>query len=135
MWRSRSVYSTAAGCIWFLIYGSNLYGIEVEGRLRLQEIAESGTTSVKLCLNTALLWIRDPHNSVCPSSLHFRLQLPATFTYEDKTYVRFALFTCYHRLITLQPLPPTYSAKLSGLPGFNANIEVRVGCALIYVPV
>ncbi|KAJ7601205.1 hypothetical protein C8J56DRAFT_912438 [Mycena floridula] len=88
--------------------------VKIEGRLKLQEIAEGGTTVVKLCLNTALLWIRDPSNHVCPSSLRFRLSLPTTFTYERKTYM----------------LPPTYEVKLDGLPGFNASIDYSVSAVI-----
>lgn len=62
--------------------------MQIEGRLKLKEIAEGGTTSAKLCLDTALLWIEDSNNPVCPQSLHFALFLPPTFTYEDSTYVR-----------------------------------------------
>ncbi|KAF8903178.1 hypothetical protein CPB84DRAFT_1814790 [Gymnopilus junonius] len=84
--------------------------VEIEGRLLLREIAEGGTASAKLCLNTALLWIKDPVNTHCPTALRFALRLPNTFTYEEKTY----------------PLPPTFDVKLSGLPGFVATIDYSV---------
>ncbi|RDB14666.1 hypothetical protein Hypma_016341 [Hypsizygus marmoreus] len=88
--------------------------VKVEGRLRLKEIAEGGTTSAKLCLDTTLLWMRDAANSLCPSSLRFSLNLPATFTWEGKTY----------------PLPPTFNVKLSGLPGFTASIDYAVSAII-----
>ncbi|KAK7468922.1 hypothetical protein VKT23_003418 [Stygiomarasmius scandens] len=91
--------------------------VKVEGRLRLKEIAEGGTVSAKLCLDTALLWIKDPSGSPCPPSISFSLNLPNTFEFDGKTY----------------PLPPTYEVKLSGLPGFHASIDYSV-CAIINKP-
>ncbi|CAA7262955.1 unnamed protein product [Cyclocybe aegerita] len=84
--------------------------VKIEGRLLLKEIAEGGTSTARLCLNTVLLWCKDPVNTVCPSSLHFSLGFPSTFSYEDKTF----------------PLPPTFDVKLSGLPGFVATIDYSV---------
>ncbi|KAF8895631.1 hypothetical protein BD779DRAFT_1619326 [Infundibulicybe gibba] len=85
--------------------------VTIEGRLRLNEIAEGGTSSAKLCLNTAVLWSRDAANpTACPSTLDFRLELPVVFQFEGKTY----------------PLPPTFDVKLSGLPGFTATIDYSV---------
>ncbi|KAJ3504111.1 hypothetical protein NLJ89_g8111 [Agrocybe chaxingu] len=84
--------------------------VKIEGRLLLKEIAEGGTSTARLCLNTALLWCKDPVNTVCPSSLHFSLGFPSSFSYEDKTF----------------PLPPTFDVKLSGLPGFVATIDYSV---------
>jgi len=89
--------------------------VKIEGRLLLKEIAEGGTTSAKLCLDTVVLWRRDPVPSVCPSSFPFSLNLPTTFTYEDKTY----------------PLPPTFDVKLSGLPGFIASIDYSVSATIV----
>ncbi|KAF9464105.1 hypothetical protein BDZ94DRAFT_1162704 [Collybia nuda] len=91
--------------------------VKIEGRLKLKEVAEGGTTSAKLCLDTTLLWIKDSNNTACPKSLQFALSLPPTFTYEDKIY----------------PLPPTFDVKLSGLPGFTATIDYSVS-AIIYKP-
>ncbi|KAF8630957.1 hypothetical protein AX17_005313 [Amanita inopinata Kibby_2008] len=88
--------------------------VKVEGRLRLKEIAEGGASSIKLSLDTALLWIKDPHNSACPHSLNFCLNLPTKFTHDDKTY----------------PLPPTFSVKLPGLPGFIATIDYTVSARI-----
>ncbi|PPQ92855.1 hypothetical protein CVT25_004343 [Psilocybe cyanescens] len=84
--------------------------VKIEGRLKLKEIAEGGTAIAKLCLDTALLWIKDRDNIQCPTSLNFALALPSTFEYEDKTY----------------PLPPTFDVKLSGLPGFVSTIDYTV---------
>ncbi|GLB38635.1 hypothetical protein LshimejAT787_0505000 [Lyophyllum shimeji] len=89
--------------------------VKIEGRLRLKEIAEGGTTSAKLCLDTVVLWRRDSSHSMCPSNLPFSLDLPPMFTYEDKTY----------------PLPPTFDVKLSGLPGFTASIDYSVSATIL----
>ncbi|KAF5382443.1 hypothetical protein D9615_002714 [Tricholomella constricta] len=89
--------------------------VKIEGRLRLREIAEGGTTSAKLCLDTVVLWRRDPVHTTCPTSLRFSLTLPTTFTYEDKTY----------------PLPPTFDVKLKGLPGFTATIDYSVSATIV----
>ncbi|PFH53372.1 hypothetical protein AMATHDRAFT_55290 [Amanita thiersii Skay4041] len=90
--------------------------LKIEGRLHLREIAEGGTSSIKMSLGTALLWVRDPNasHSICPSFLNFVLNLPPTFTHEEKTY----------------PLPPTFSVKLSGLPGFIATIEYHLSATI-----
>lgn len=86
--------------------------VKIEGRLRMQEIAEGGGSSVKFCLDSSLLWVRA--NNDCPSTHKFRLNLPPNFTWEGKTY----------------PLPPTYAVKLSGIPGFNASIEYSVSATV-----
>ncbi|KAF5344893.1 hypothetical protein D9758_011590 [Tetrapyrgos nigripes] len=91
--------------------------VKVEGRLRLKEIAESGAVSAKLCLETALLWTKDPSGTSCPPSLPFSLSLPTTFEFNRKRY----------------PLPPTYEVKLSGLPGFHATIDYTI-CVVINKP-
>jgi len=91
--------------------------VKIEGRLLLKEIAEGGTSTATLCLNTSLLWSRDSANPICPPTLHFSLGLPSTFTYENQTY----------------PLPPTFYVKLSGLPGFVATIDYSV-TALVAKP-
>jgi hypothetical protein len=53
----------------------------------MREVAEGGTLSVKLYLDTALLWNKDSNNADCPSSIPFSFQLPTTFTHAEKTYV------------------------------------------------
>ncbi|KAF8798925.1 hypothetical protein BYT27DRAFT_6884225 [Phlegmacium glaucopus] len=84
--------------------------VKIEGKLHIKEIAEGGNSTANLCLNTALLWIKDPNNLICPPSMHFSIPLPTTFTHAEKTY----------------PLPPTFNVKLSGLPGFIATIDYSV---------
>ncbi|KAJ6538545.1 hypothetical protein DFH09DRAFT_1177180 [Mycena vulgaris] len=88
--------------------------VKVEGRLQLKEIAEGGHADTKLCLDTVLLWIKDAHNAVCPSSLHFSLTLPTTFQYEGRSY----------------PFPPSHTIKLKGVPGFYATIDYSVSAII-----
>ncbi|KAK7054184.1 hypothetical protein R3P38DRAFT_2500189 [Favolaschia claudopus] len=88
--------------------------VTVEGRLELKEIAGGGHTETKLCVDTALLWVKDDSNSACPTSLPFSLTLPTTFEYNGKRYA----------------LPPSHSIKLSGLPGFYATIDYTVGAVI-----
>lgn len=87
---------------------------KIEGRLRLNEIAEGGTASAKLCQCTVVLWTRENNYSVCPTSFAFAFRLPTTFTNEGKTY----------------PLPPTFRVKLSGLPGFTASVKYSVSAII-----
>ncbi|KAH7927817.1 hypothetical protein BV22DRAFT_1060350 [Leucogyrophana mollusca] len=90
--------------------------VKIEGTLKLQEVAEGGNTTRRLCLNQTILWVKDrTGDTPCPSSLSFSLALPTTFSDGDKTY----------------PLPPTYEAHLSGLPGFQANIDYNVGALVV----
>ncbi|KAJ7752759.1 hypothetical protein DFH07DRAFT_824908 [Mycena maculata] len=88
--------------------------VKVEGRLQLKEIAEGGHTDHKIRLETALLWIKDANNPVCPPTLHFSLTLPTTFQHEGRSY----------------PLPPSHSVKLEGLPGFYATIDYSVSAII-----
>ncbi|TFK70947.1 hypothetical protein BDN72DRAFT_838326 [Pluteus cervinus] len=84
--------------------------VKVNGRLKLKEMGEGGTQTVKLCLAEETLWRRSGESQACPESLPFRLQLPLTFDFGNKKYL----------------LPPTYDVKLSGLPGFTASIDYSV---------
>ncbi|KXN81785.1 hypothetical protein AN958_03711, partial [Leucoagaricus sp. SymC.cos] len=91
--------------------------VKIEGRLKLQELGESGDSTAQLVLDTKLLWVKSPVSQECPKALDFRLTLPTTFTHEGVTH----------------PLPPTYEIKLKGIPGFTARIEYSV-TALINRP-
>ncbi|THH11736.1 hypothetical protein EW145_g485 [Phellinidium pouzarii] len=88
--------------------------VKIEGSLRLKEIAEGGTNTASLCLDVKTLWSRDSSNGPCPFSLFFSLTLPSTFSDGKATY----------------PLPPTYEAHLSGVPGFTANIDYDVSATV-----
>jgi len=91
--------------------------VKIEGALKLNEIAERGATSIKLVIDTQLLWVKGPNNEECPKTINFTLTMPTTFTYQGVNL----------------PLPPTYSVKLKGLPGFTASIDYSVS-ALINRP-
>lgn len=87
---------------------------QIEGSLKLKEIAEGGTYTTTLCLSVQQLYNKDHASVPCPSSLPFRLVLPDTFSDGKAEY----------------PLPPTYEAHLSGVPGFRANIDYSVTAAV-----
>ncbi|KAL5527475.1 hypothetical protein ACEPAG_6266 [Sanghuangporus baumii] len=88
--------------------------VKIEGSLRLKEIAEGGTNNSSLCLDVQSLWSRDNSDGQCPESLPFILTLPMTYADGKATY----------------PLPPTYEAHLSGVPGFTANIDYEVSATV-----
>ncbi|KAH8118425.1 hypothetical protein DFH11DRAFT_1723335 [Phellopilus nigrolimitatus] len=89
--------------------------VKIEGALRLREIAEGGTNTSLLCLDTKTLWTREFSPGPCPSSLSFALTLPMTFSDGKATY----------------PLPPTFEEHLSGVPGFSANIDYTVSATVV----
>jgi hypothetical protein len=71
------------------------------------------------------LWVRDANNRVCPPSLRFSRKLPTSFQYEGRNYVRES--SCSRRgqfSLLHQPLPPSHSVELKGIPGFCATIDV-----------
>jgi len=100
------------------VNGKNLDSIQsvevkIEGALQIKEVAGSGTSSSSLCLDVKTLWTRDSPGA-CPTSLPFSLTLPSTFSDGKADY----------------PLPPTYDAHLSGVPGFFANINYNVSAVM-----
>jgi len=103
----RPVYGTGAN-----IEG-NVEIAKLEG-ISLEEVAEGGHFTTNLCLNTVVLWSKESSNGPCPTTMDFSLKLPATFTYDNKTY----------------PLPPSHYVKMSGLPGFTAAIKYSVNATL-----
>ncbi|KLO10909.1 hypothetical protein SCHPADRAFT_906442 [Schizopora paradoxa] len=92
-----------------------IQGVEVkmEGELQIKEVAGSGTSSSSLCLQVKTLWSRES-SGACPTSLSFSFTLPSTFSDKKAEY----------------PLPPTFEAHLSGVPGFYANISYTVSAVL-----
>ncbi|KAJ7852838.1 hypothetical protein B0H14DRAFT_2759511 [Mycena olivaceomarginata] len=84
--------------------------LKVEGNLELKENGEGGHKHYTLCLDTVVLWTKDADGTACPSALPFSLALPTEFEHEGQSY----------------PLPPSYSIKLEGLPGFSATIDYSV---------
>lgn len=87
---------------------------QIEGALRLKEIAEGGTNTSSLCLDVKRLW-SEVIPGPCPSSFSFSLTLPTTY-FDGKTH---------------SPLPPAFEAHLSGVPGFNANIDYSVSATVV----
>ncbi|EJD01352.1 uncharacterized protein FOMMEDRAFT_169490 [Fomitiporia mediterranea MF3/22] len=88
--------------------------VKIEGSLRLKEIAEGGTNTSSLCLDVKNLWNRNTSSERCPECLPFLLALPSTFSDGKATF----------------PLPPSYEAHLSGVPGFTANIDYEVSATV-----
>ncbi|THH20590.1 hypothetical protein EW146_g783 [Bondarzewia mesenterica] len=84
--------------------------IKIEGMLKLKEIAAGGTTTSVLCNETISLWRKGIDPGPCPNRLSFSAILPSTFADEKGSY----------------PLPPTYEAHLTGLPGFQASVDYSV---------
>ncbi|ETW82344.1 hypothetical protein HETIRDRAFT_474957 [Heterobasidion irregulare TC 32-1] len=84
--------------------------VKVEGILKLKEVAAGGTTTAVLCNETVHLWRKGVDGGPCPCRLAFSVTLPSSFADEKGTY----------------PLPPTYEAHLSGLPGFQAHVDYSV---------
>lgn len=75
------------------------------------------------------MWRKGIDDGPCPIHLPFSVVLPATFADEKGSYVRVSfLFPLVPSspCIWRQPLPPTYEAHLSGLPGFQANVQYSV---------
>ncbi|KAH0831996.1 hypothetical protein J3R83DRAFT_12899 [Lanmaoa asiatica] len=90
--------------------------VQVEGILRLEEVAEGGTSTQTLFSNTSMLWIKDRiQDAPCPNSLRFSFSLPTTYTDRSKTYF----------------LPPSFEAHLSGLPGFRAHVSYSVSAIAV----
>lgn len=94
--------------------GVNAVEVKIKGILRLKEIAEGGTVTHELALTRVSLWSKDRDGGRCPTSLPFALSLPPTFSDGKDEY----------------PLPPTFEAHLSGLPGFRANVDYSVSATV-----
>jgi hypothetical protein len=108
--------------------------VKIEGRLQVKEIAEGGTVDRKVCITSAQLWSEEMGVS-CPNSCRFQLTLPTKFDLEGQPYVNHSFST---RLVTglssddytFQTLPPTYSVKLSTVPGFTAFMEYTLSAVI-----
>jgi len=69
-------------------HDSDTGSFQIEGTLKLEELAEGGTANCKLCFNKSILWVKDRiYEAPCPSSLPFSLLLPTTFSDGGRTYV------------------------------------------------
>ncbi|KAI6124130.1 hypothetical protein EV401DRAFT_2228217 [Pisolithus croceorrhizus] len=90
--------------------------VQIEGILKLEQVAGGGTTTYKLCWCKNILWVKDRLRDLpCPNSSRFTLSLPTTFSDGEKTF----------------PLPPSYEAHLSGLPGFRAYIHYALTAQVV----
>lgn len=87
---------------------------QLEGTLKLEEVAEGGKYSTTLCLDVKTLWNKDHNAGPCPNSLPFSLSLPFTFTDDKAEYA----------------LPPSYQVNLDGVPGFFASIDYSVSAVV-----
>lgn len=105
------------------------YFPQVEGRLKLSEIAGGGSENATLCFVTVPLWSRTTQSTKPPPMMPFNVPIPRTFKFDGETYVRLLVPVhippVTHRS-TFQPLPPTYTTKLPGMPGFSGAIDVRM---------
>ncbi|KAI0064147.1 hypothetical protein BV25DRAFT_1800998 [Artomyces pyxidatus] len=90
--------------------GLAFVAVKIEGFLKLKEFAAGGTSTVKLCSESVMLWRRGVDAGACPLALPFSVPLPTTFVNEGISH----------------PLPPTFATHLKGMPGFNANVDYNI---------
>ncbi|KAI9573658.1 hypothetical protein HD554DRAFT_2202309 [Boletus coccyginus] len=83
--------------------------VQVEGILKLEEVAEDGTSTHRLFTNKSMLWIKDRiQDAPCPNSLRFSFPLPTTYPDGD-----------------------LHISHLSGLPGFRAHVRYSVSAVVV----
>ena len=68
--------------------------LQVEGILKLKEVAAGGTTTAVLCNETVYLWRKGVDGGPCPCRLAFSVTLPSSFADEKGTYVRVVVLRC-----------------------------------------
>ncbi|KAI0769032.1 hypothetical protein BD413DRAFT_605078 [Trametes elegans] len=85
--------------------------VKVVGTIMLEEFGGAGTVIVKVVEETVYEWVPS-RNGPFPARAAFRYTLPTSFL--DR-----ASGNHY-------PLPPTYSARLDGFPGFSADIAYAI---------
>ncbi|EKM51699.1 uncharacterized protein PHACADRAFT_261996 [Phanerochaete carnosa HHB-10118-sp] len=85
--------------------------VRVEGSMKLQETAGSGSSALQIINDLAFEWDAE-HNATFPSKVTFRYTLPTHYSH-DLTGERFRL-------------PPSYRAHLSGVPGLRVDISYAV---------
>lgn len=88
---------------------------QVEGTILIEELGGSGTRTVKVVDEMVYSWIPS-RNGPFPPQASFRYTLPTTFRDPDSG--------------NRHPLPPTYSARLDGIPGFRVTIAYVVAVNL-----
>ncbi|KAF8133724.1 hypothetical protein EV363DRAFT_1566582 [Boletus edulis] len=90
--------------------------VQVEGILESEEVGEGGTSTHRLFSNKSMLWIKNRvQDAPCPNKLRFRFPLPTTYSDGGHTYL----------------LPPSFEARLSGIPGFRAHVSYSVSVVVI----
>ncbi|EIW59118.1 uncharacterized protein TRAVEDRAFT_122036 [Trametes versicolor FP-101664 SS1] len=89
--------------------------VKVEGTILIEELGGSGTRTVKVVDELVYSWIPS-RNGPFPPQASFRYTLPTTFRDPDSG--------------NRHPLPPTYSARLDGIPGFRVTIAYVVAVNL-----
>ncbi|TFK52173.1 hypothetical protein OE88DRAFT_1368229 [Heliocybe sulcata] len=83
----------------------------MEGHVRIREVGEGGTTEQQLFTETLVLW--DTEDGGWPPVLHyFNRAIPTHYT-DPETNKK-------------HPMPPTYYARLTGIPGFSVSIEYHL---------
>ncbi|KAI0784814.1 hypothetical protein C8Q75DRAFT_370701 [Abortiporus biennis] len=85
--------------------------IKVEATIRLKEVAGAGDYIAEMLNETLYSWDTEQHSPV-PSKINFQYTLPSH--YINKTT------GARHRL------PPTYTAHLSGIPGFTVDVGYAI---------
>ncbi|KAK7057874.1 hypothetical protein R3P38DRAFT_2843477 [Favolaschia claudopus] len=88
--------------------------VTVEGRIKVHELGEGGQIDTPILLGSVQLWTKADNASPCPSTFSFSVTLPRSFESEGKTY----------------PLPPSHSAQLKGVPGFDAGINYWISVSI-----
>ncbi|KAI0354875.1 hypothetical protein OH77DRAFT_1404433 [Trametes cingulata] len=91
--------------------------VKVEGTMRIEEIGGSGSRTVRIIDEMVYSWI-PARNGPLPPKGSFRYTIPTTFLDSD-TDARY-------------PLPPTYSARLDGIPGFRVDIAYVIAVNLTH---
>lgn len=84
---------------------------QVQGLIRIKEVAGGGSAESEMLGETLYTW-DSRRNASFPSKVSFRYSLPRE--YSDRVSGE-----CF-------PLPPTYEAHLSGIPGFSVHVSYKI---------
>ncbi|KAI0917449.1 hypothetical protein AcW1_007355 [Taiwanofungus camphoratus] len=85
--------------------------VKVQGLIRIKEVAGGGSAESEMLGETLYTW-DSRRNASFPSKVSFRYSLPRE--YSDRVSGE-----CF-------PLPPTYEAHLSGIPGFSVHVSYKI---------
>ena len=65
---------------------------QLEGSLKLREIAAGGHATVRLCSSTRTLWKKEREtHEMCPERLDFSVPFPESFLHDEVSYVSLAV--------------------------------------------